>query len=126
MSCDVYTRQEWDAAAAQAAALLHEHAFDRHFGVTTWIMPQYFVFFGNEGPAFVAAMLEMVRQELEMVPGIDEVGAGATECGYSWAMIVWAHGATGSADKICAKLLNRMARAWRLARGLLNDRAGQG
>lgn len=127
MTCDHYTREQWDDAAAQMAALLQEHVFDRHFGACPWFVERYFVFFGNEGPSNVAAMLASVRQEIEMAPGMEEVGAGTDVEGYSWALIVRVDDApnTGT-DNVCAIMRHRINRAWRIARGILSEKPGNG
>lgn len=127
MTCDYYTQEQWNQAAAQMAGLMNEHVFDRHFGASPWLVERYFVFFGNEGPANVAAMLATVRQEIEMIPGMREVGAGTAEDGYSWAIIVDAADVLADGtDDVCEIMQVAINRAWRIARGVLEDAAGQG
>ena len=127
MNCDFYSREQWDAAAAQMAHMMQEHVFDRHFGVSPWFVENYFVFFGNEGPCHVGAMIETVRQEIDMIDGMDEVGVGTTTEGYSWGLIVRADGmlADGT-DDVCAIMQDAINRAWKIARGFLKDPAGRG
>ena len=127
MSCDFYTREQWDAAAAQMATVMHEHVFDRHYGVSPWVVENYYVFFGNEGPSHVASMLATIRQEIDMIYGMEEVGVGTTSCGYTWALIVrgeWVD-ACGT-DDVCEVMQEAINRAWRIARGFLSDKSGKG
>jgi len=127
MSCDYYSREQWNAAAVQMASMMHEHVFDRHFGVSPWVVERYFVFFGNEGPSFVAAMLATIRQEIDMIDGMEEVGAGTAEGGYTWAVIVRADGVLADGtDDVCEIMQEAINRAWRIARGFLSDKAGRG
>lgn len=127
MSCDFYSREQWDAAASQMAAMVHEHVFDRHIGACPWVVENYFVFFGNEGPSNVAAIVATVRQEVDMIDGMEEVGVGITAGGYSWAMIVRADGmlADGT-DDVCDVMQKAIQRAWMIARGFLSDTPGRG
>jgi len=127
LTCDHYTQEQWNQAAAQMAGLMHEHVFDRRFGASPWLVERYFVFFGNEGPANVAAMLTTVRQEIEMIPGMREVGAGTAEDGYSWAIIVDAEDVIADGtDDVCEMMQDAIGRAWRIARGFLADDEGRG
>ena len=127
MSCDFYSREQWNAAAIQMASMMQEHVFDRHFGVSPWVVERYFVFFGNEGPSFVAAMLATIRQEIDMIDGMEEVGDGVAEGGYTWALIVRADGVLADGtDDVCEIMQEAINRAWRIARGFLSDKAGQG
>ena len=127
MSCDFYSREQWNAAAVQMASIMQEHVFDRHFGVSPWVVERYFVFFGNEGPSFVAAMLATIRQEIDMIDGMEEVGAGTAEGGYTWAVIVRADGVLADGtDDVCEIMQEAINRAWRIARGFLTDKAGRG
>lgn len=127
MNCDFYSREGWDRAASHAAAMLHEHVFDRHFGVAPWLVERYFIFFGNEGPSHVAAMIETVRQEIEMIDGMKEVGVGTAADGYSWALIVCAEDVLADGtDDVCEIMQQAIERAWRIARGFLGDPTGRG
>ena len=127
MSCDFYSREQWNAAAVQMASIMQEPVFDRHFGVSPWVVERYFVFFGNEGPSFVAAMLATIRQEIDMIDGMEEVGAGTAEGGYTWAVIVRADGVLADGtDDVCEIMQEAINRAWRIARGFLTDKAGRG
>lgn len=127
MNCDFYSREDWDRAASQAAAMMREHVFDRHFGVSPWFVERYFVFFGNEGPCYVAAMIDTVRQEIEMIDGMEEVGVGTAADGYSWAIIVRAEDVMADGtDHVCQIMQEAIERAWRIARGFFADPAGRG
>jgi hypothetical protein len=127
MSCDYYTREQWDKAASQIAEMLHEHVFDRHFGVCPWLVERYFVFFGNEGPANVASMLTTVGIEIELIEGMEQVGVGTTADGYSWAIIVNAENVfADGTDEVCEIMQHAIERAWRVARDLLEDKPGNG
>jgi hypothetical protein len=125
MSCDFYSREQWDAAAVQMAEMMQKHVFDRHFGVSPWVVENYFVFFGNEGPCYVSAMLATVRQEIEMMDGMVEVGVGVTTDGYSWALIVRVDGllADGT-DDVCEFMQRAIVRAWNISRGFFADAPG--
>ena len=127
MTCDFYEQGQWNAAAAQAAELMKEHVFDRHFGVSPWFVERYFVFFGNEGPSHVAAMVEVVRQEIDMIHGMKEVGVGHCAEGYSWALIVDAEDVLADGtDGVCEIMQAAINRAWRIAHGFLADDEGKG
>lgn len=127
MTCDFYSREQWDAAAAQMAAIMHEHVFDRHYGVSPWVVENYFVFFGNEGPSHVAAMLATVRQEIDMIEGMEEVGVGTAEGGYTRALIVRVHdGLADDSDHVCEIMQEAINRAWKIARGFFADAPGRG
>lgn len=129
MTCDFYTHEQWNEAAVQMANLVQQHVFDRHFGACPWFVERYFVFFGNEGPSKVAALMTTVRQEIEMIHGMREVGCGVSteENGYSWALIVNVEDmlADGS-DDVCEQMEEAMQRAWLIARGFIGDADGRG
>jgi len=129
MTCDFYTPEKWNDAAVQMANLMQEHVFDRHFGVCPWFIEGYYVFFGNEGPSHVAALMTTVRQEIEMIAGMREVGAGVStnESGYSWAIIVNTYDMLpDSTDEAIEEMEDAIARAWRIARGFVSDAEGKG
>jgi len=127
MTCDFYSREEWNQAATQIAGLMQEHVFDRHFGVCPWFVERYFVFFGNEGPSHVSAMVETVRQEIEIIEGMKEVGFGTSEDGYSWAVIVSAEKVfADGTDEVCEIMQQAISRAWRIARGFFDDKPDRG
>jgi hypothetical protein len=87
------------------------------------------VFFGNEGDIHVGPLVETVRQEIEMIPGMREVGWGVstTEDGYSWALIVNAENVLADGtDGVCYVMERAIQRAWKIARGFLSEPAGRG
>jgi hypothetical protein len=129
MTCDFYTQEKWNDAAVQMANLVQEHVFDRHFGVCPWLVEGYYVFYGNEGPSHVAALMTTVRQEIEMIYGMREVGAGVStqENGYSWAIIVSAYEMfPNSTDDAIEQMEQAIGRAWMIARGFVSDAEGRG
>ncbi len=129
MTCDFYTQAQWNAAAVQMADLLQEHVFERRFGACPWLVGGYYVFFGNEGSEHVSALMTTVRQEIEMLPGMREVGYGVSteENGYSWALIVDAADMLADdTDDVCDQMQEAIFRAWKIARGLLTNPTGRG
>jgi hypothetical protein len=130
MSCDFYTREQWDEAASQMADMLQQHVFDRHFGVAPWLVEEHYVFFGNEGATYINALVETVRQEIEMMVGMQELGMGISKDGYSWAIVVKIdHEQAGfdypDTDDALRVMETRLHRAWRISRGILQDEPGQ-
>jgi len=130
LTCDFYTRDQWNEAASQMADLLQQHVFDRHFGVAPWLVEEHYVFFGNEGEAHIEALVETVRQEIEMMVGTRELGMGISKDRYSWAIVVKIdHEQTGleivGTDDALSVMEARLHRAWRIARGILEDEPGE-
>lgn len=129
MTCDFYTQEQWNDAAVQMGNLVQQHVFDRHFGVCPWFVEGYYVFFGNEGPSNVAALMATVRQEVEMIDGMREVGAGVSteESGYSWSLIVNTYEVfPDSTDDMIEQMEEAISRAWKIARGFVGEPAGRG
>ena len=66
-------------------------------------------------------------EEIDMIDGMEEVGAGTAEGGYTWAVIVRADGVLADGtDDVCEIMQEAINRAWRIARGFLTDKAGRG
>jgi len=129
MTCDFYTQEQWNQAAVQMADMVQQHVFDRHFGVCPWFVERHFVFFGNEGRKHVAPLVETVRQEIELIDGMRELGVGVStlEDGYSWAMIVNVEQMMADdSDDVCEQMEQAMQRAWKIARGFITDAPGRG
>jgi hypothetical protein len=87
----------WSREAARQANHVSEHLFAAHRGALPWRVAGYTVVFGNDGYSPAAdgdpgdgsspMVFAKVREHLAVV-GVEELGFGLCDDGYSWAMIV--------------------------------------